>query len=51
MWYIFTMKYYSNFKKNNAICSSADESGDCHTEVSQTDVNHKFVLAICLYKD
>ena len=34
IWYIHTMEYYSDIKKeqNNAICSDMDEPRDCHTE-------------------
>ena len=32
MWYIYTMKYYSTVKKNNAICSNMDGPIDYHTK-------------------
>ena len=33
MWYTYTIEYYSAIKKkNNAICSNMDQTGDSHTE-------------------
>ena len=53
MWYIFTMKYYSNLKKTTVPFAAVLINLEIVilNEVSQTDVKHKLALAIYLYKD